>query len=307
MVVAATGVSLVWQGTWTKRLVMLLVVPSIIVGIGVGIFEQTLANRSARTAVGMVESAPWARKVIKDAKVDIDAIRKNPEEARHFAWTLMLFGLFRYPQSFGMIILLGVVAPRLISQDLRTRAYLLYLSRPLTPFEYVLGKAGVLYVLMTCVATIPALAIYFIGLVLSTSSWAIAETWDIPLRVLLATIFLVLPTSAIALAMSSMTKESRYASFAWFSLWLVGQVVYASLMSSHGFSMRQGPGNEDVLTKLSYTYMYLSPYELLGYLQKKAFGLLPDTPTLGPFLFAGIITVVGYSIAYWRVARTLKA
>jgi ABC-type transport system involved in multi-copper enzyme maturation permease subunit len=245
---------------------------------------------------------------MEDAGLDFEAVKEDPEQARHFVWTYLLFSLFRYPQAFGMILLLGIVAPRLISYDFRTRAYLLYLSRPLTPLEYVSGKAGVLYFLITAVATIPALAIYFFGLILSTNSWAIAQTWDIPLRIILATVLLVLPTSAIALALSSMTRESRYASFAWFSLWLVGQITYAALRAAHMFNQaQQGVGSIDQ-KQLSYGYMmYFSPYELLGYLQKKVFGLLPaDTPTWEPFLFVAVITFIGYSIAYWRVARTLK-
>jgi ABC-type transport system involved in multi-copper enzyme maturation permease subunit len=245
---------------------------------------------------------------MQDAGLDFEAVKQDPEQARHFVWTYLLFSMFRYPQAFGMILLLGIVAPRLISYDLRTRAYLLYLSRPLTPLEYVLGKAGVLYFLIAAVAAIPALSIYGFGLIISTNSWAIAQTWDIPLRILLATILLVLPTSAIALALSSMTRESRYASFAWFSIWLVGQITYAALRAAYLINQSQSGVSVDQ-KKIAYGYiMYFSPYELLGYLQKKVFGLLPaDTPTWEPFLFVAAITVIGYSIAYWRVSRMLKA
>lgn len=309
LVVAATGVSLVWQGTWTKRLLLLLVFPSIVVGIMVGAFEQTIADQSTRRAIRIIESdGSRAREVMQDAGLDFDKVKQDPELARHFVWTYLLFSLFRYPQAFGMILLLGIVAPRLISYDLRTRAYLLYLSRPLTPWEYVVGKAGVLYVLIIAVAAVPAVAIYLFGLILSTNTWAIAQTWDIPLRIFLATILLVLPTSAIALALSSMTRESRYASFAWFALWLIGQTIYGALRAAYaiGQSQMDEAVNSDEMANRY--IMYFSPYETLGYLQKKVFGLLPaNTPTWEPFIFVALITLLGYLIAYWRVARILKS
>lgn len=306
LVVASTGISLVWQGTWTKRLIILLVFPSIVAGVLVGAFEQTIADQSTRRSIRFLERSPQAQEAMLNAGLDFETIKRDPEQARHFAWSYLLFSLFRYPQAFGMILLLGIVAPRLISYDLRTRAYLLYLSRPLTAWEYVVGKAGVLYFLIALLAAVPALGIYAFGLILSKNTGAFMQTWDIPLRIIVATILLVLPTSAIALALSSMTRESRYASFAWFSLWLVGQVTYFALRTAQTINQPRASLAEQ--SQLAYGYMmYFSPYELLGYLQKKVFGLLPDhTPVWQPFLFVAVVTILGYSIAYWRVARTLK-
>ncbi len=80
--------------------------------------------------------------------------------------------------------MVGLVAPRLISFDLRSRGYLLYLSRPLTPGEYVMGKAGVLCVSAFLHRHTASLAIYVAGLCLSTDPGAIWMTWDIPFRII---------------------------------------------------------------------------------------------------------------------------
>lgn len=310
-VVASTGVSLVWRGMWIKRLLMLMVMPSLVAAVFVGVFEQFASTASPQNEViSMILSGPSSEQMARESGLNLDEIRKDPSQARHFAWTYILFVLFRYPQSVGMILLVGLVAPRLISFDLRSRGYLLYLSRPLTPAEYVLGKAGVLCVLLFSIVTLPSLAIYVAGLCLSTDAGAIWMTWDIPFRIIAASVVLILPTTAIALALSSMTQESRYAGFAWFAVWILGQVTYSALWIATETVRAQSRGyqpGEFISTKYSPIIMF-SPYESLGYIQKQVFSLLPSGESrLAPWILMIGVTVLGYSIAYWRVARTLKA
>ncbi len=305
-VVATTGVGLVWSSTWIRRLLMLLTFPSLVVAATFGIFEQNLSESTTEQAVTFIQGNRDARRMLDNTGMELNELRDNPAAVRHFAWSYLLFTLFRYPQAFGMILVVGLVGPRLISYDLRSRGYLLYLSRPLTPAEYVIGKAGVLYTLLFLVATIPALTIYVVGLFLSTDPWAIGYTWDIPLRIIAASVILILPTSAIALALSSMTQESRYAGFAWFAIWILGHVTYSVLWYAQ--QIRVEGRRTQMLAENYNALMYLSPYELLGYIQKKIFGLMvADTPILTPVLVAVGITVIGYTFAYWRVARILKS
>lgn len=305
-VVASTGVSLVWGSTWIKRILVLLTFPGLVFAILIGGFEQTLSDPASTQAIVFLERNREVRRAVDQAGLNFEELREDASVTRHFTWSLLLFYLFRYPQAYGMILLVGLVGPRLISYDLRSRGYLLYLSRPLTPLEYVIGKAGVLYALLIGVVTIPALVVYVVGLFLSTDSWAITHTWDIPLRIIASSFLLILPTSAIALALSSLTQESRYAGFAWFVIWLLGHVAFSLLRVAQSFPA-QGRRGQPIEFEPYSQLMYLSPYETLGYLQKKVFGLLSaDTPVLLPLVVVVSVTVIGYGIAYWRVARTLK-
>jgi hypothetical protein len=210
-----------------------------------------------------------------------------------------------------MIVVLGLVAPRLISYDLRSRGYLLYLSRPLTPAEYIFGKALVLYFLLFVMSALPALLIYVAGLFLSTDSTAIAQTWDIPFRILLASLVLMVPTTAVALAFSSMTQESRYAGFAWFSMWVVGSVTYFTLWTATQLREQlqyQGRGARIEAMAPWNSFKLFSPYETLGYLQQQIFGLAVKDPwTWAPWIAVAIVSVAGYGFAYWKVSRVLKA
>lgn len=302
LVVASTGIRLIWRGTWLKRLMVVLLIPSAVALFFFGVFEQSAEEPQYRNIIRSVFAAPEARATAARAGVNIAEMLSNPAESRHFVWSYMLFFLFRYPQSFSMILVIGLVAPRLISFDLRSRGYLLYLSRPLTPAEYVLGKACVIFFLLAMIATVPALLIYLAGLFLSPNPWVLFSTWDIPLRVLLATAVLAIPTTAIALAFSSLTQESRYAGFAWFALWVVGSVTYQSLATADQFS-RQQPMRWGEYSH----WMLFSPYETLGYLQQEVFGLTATVETQwAPWGLILFVSVLGYAVAYWRVARMLR-
>jgi ABC-2 type transport system permease protein len=311
LVVASTGISLVWRGTWLKRVLILAVIPVLAALTGFAIFEQSVNQPEQRRNFlrAMLEQREGRRRLNNQPtfsdrfNIDVDEVLKSPEKTRHVAWSFMLFAFFRYPQTFGMIVILGLVSPRLISYDLRSRGYLLYLSRPLTPWEYVWGKACVLFFLLAMITTVPALIVYFVGILLSSSPEAILQTWDLPLRILVASLTLMLPTTAVALAFSSMTQESRFAGFAWFAAWIMTTITYGVLTSLTMIRDQSDPSS-----LLRERWMLVSPYQTLGHLQETVFGLTPDSKyQIMPWIVVGLVTLVGFGIAYWRVARTLKA
>lgn len=315
LIVATTGIHLVWQGNWLKRSLLFMTVPAIVVAAFVGVFEQTLAQDGAREALQPLLMAAPAFQVGERTVLNVEQAFENPAASRHFAWSFLLFNLFRYPQAIGMIVVVGLVAPRLISYDLRSRGYLLYLSRPLTPWEYVFGKAGVVFFLLFMMTAVPAILIYLVGLLLSTDAWAISQTWDLPLRILVASLILMIPTTAVALALSSLTQESRYAGFAWYAFWVIGAVSfrvlwYAGQANSQWVaradSMRDGPPGLGRMDAYS-GWMLLSPYDTLGYLEQQVFGLHADSWVSGPWIAVITVSVLGFSIAHWRVARMLRA
>ena len=306
-VVATTGIALVWKGAWLKRFLLFASFPAFVTMFGVGLFEQSTRDEGYRTMFNRFLAAridPMGpRNRMRDRSRNRPPIiveSEDPAAQRHLAWSHMLLWYFRYPQALWIVVVIGLVAPRLISYDLRSRGYLLYLSRPLSPMSYVFGKACVLFFLLAMITTFPAIAVYSFGLLLSNDPGAFMQTWDIPFRILLATAVLVLPTSAVALAFSSLTQESRFAAFAWFAVWIVGWVTYLVLTGSAMFKA-------DDLVKLQQRWLLVSPYHVLGHLQEEIFGLLPeDQHQIWPWILCGAITVVGFGIARWRVARMLK-
>ena len=207
--IAVTGVRLAWKNRWLRRILYLTWLPALYLSVGFLFYEQWLAQERPRHAV---ESFLSGFPVVQD---------------RHHAWSWLLWVFFRYPQGLWMVIVVGLIAPPLIAQDVRTRAFLLYFSRPITRLEYLMGKMSVVWVYLVAITTAPALLMYGAGLLLSSDLGAIRDTWDLPLRILAASLVLTIPTTALALCFSSLTSDTRYATFAWFAFWGVGWITYA--------------------------------------------------------------------------------
>ena len=94
----------------------------------------------------------------------------------------------------------GLVAPTLISRDLRAKAWLIYFTRPVGRTEYILGKFLILLLLVLVITMLPALALWFTGVLVSPSISVAFETWDLPIRIVTASFILAVPTVLLALA-----------------------------------------------------------------------------------------------------------
>jgi len=99
-----------------------------------------------------------------------------------------------------ILFLVGAITPSLISRDIRSRAFLLYFSRPISKTEYILGKFFIPATFVSLVTALPAIGLYAFGVLMSPDLSVVASTWDVPLRILLGTAVLVVPTVSVWLA-----------------------------------------------------------------------------------------------------------
>src|SRR5688572_16285565 len=90
------------------------------------------------------------------------------------------FRTFLEVQGGFAFILTVLVAPPLISRDLSNNALPLYLCRPLSRTEYVLGKMAVVGFLLSLVTWIPGLLIFLFQASLSGVGWLWANLWMVP-------------------------------------------------------------------------------------------------------------------------------
>lgn len=147
-------------------------------------------------------------------------------------WSEVLFLFFRLPQAFSVVIVIGMVAPKLISRDMKNRAFLLYYSRPITPWQYLLGKCAIVWAFLAGLTTLPAIMLYILGISLSPDISVFLVTWQLPFKIVLASCVLCIPTTLFALMLSSLTRESRIASFGWFVVWILGSIAYGIMTLS---------------------------------------------------------------------------
>jgi ABC-2 type transport system permease protein len=130
------------------------------------------------------------------------------------------FRTFLEVQGAFSLILTVLVAPPLISRDLSNNALPLYLCRPLSRAEYVLGKMTVVAILLSLITWVPGLLIFFFQASLSGIAWLWANLWMIWAIFFGSMIWIVL-LSLLALAMSSLLKWRVVASGALLALFFV--------------------------------------------------------------------------------------
>jgi len=97
------------------------------------------------------------------------------------------------------------VGPVLISGDLTNGALPLFLSRPFSRADYVLGKLAVLGLLLSAVTWVPCLLLFSLQSGLASNGWVWSHLWMIVPIVLCSAIW-ILMLSLISLAVSAWVK-----------------------------------------------------------------------------------------------------
>lgn len=151
LVIARGGVSLILKRRWLRMLLVLAWLPVMVPAFGIFAFEFSSTQPAMQQVIVNVVSQTLGRPELGEL------ILTDRDAARHEVWSILILTYFRYPQLFAMVGLIGLIAPLLVSYDLRTKAYLMYFSRPLSPAQYIVGKSAVIWFFLAAIVTVPAL------------------------------------------------------------------------------------------------------------------------------------------------------
>lgn len=160
-------------------------------------------------------------------------LNANPFEvvdAQFFRNAVMGQGLFL------LLVCIWIGAP-LIAQDLRTNAIQLYLARPLTRVDYVLGKFAVVAGLGSLLLPVPALLLFLMELGLSTDTRFLSTYFWLPLAILAYSVLVVGGAGLVILAISSMTRSGRYAGLLFFAFVFFSEAGSQLLMLISGLRL----------------------------------------------------------------------
>jgi ABC-2 type transport system permease protein len=204
----------------------------------VPIYEQTYRRYEARGPLRIVRFWPITREALRLvlAKraflglllmgwvpmlvrvVQIYIVTRFPEAGRVLPIDGKLFGEF-LSQQMGLSVLLTIFGGAgLIANDLRTGAILVYLSRPLTRRDYVLGKLSVLLLLNLSVTLVPGLLLYVTGLGLAPEQYLKLELLWLGPAIVAQSLVMSLSLSLLSLAVSSLSRSARVAGLGFFGL-----------------------------------------------------------------------------------------
>jgi ABC-2 type transport system permease protein len=213
------------------------------------IYEQSYRRHEARGALRRVRFWPITREALRlllarrlflmllfgalipflARVIQIYVVTRFPEAGRILPVDGRLFGEFLVQQWLWLMIITIFGGAGLVANDLRTGAILVYLSRPLTRRDYVLGKLGVLMLLNLSVTLVPGLLLYLIALALAPDQflkWDLA--WIGP-AIVLQSLVMSLVMSLVGLAVSSLSRSARVAGIGFFGI-VVGLEVARGIL-----------------------------------------------------------------------------
>jgi ABC-2 type transport system permease protein len=179
-----------------------------------------MLERQSSTIAGLIQMIQLAQ----------PGLVADPLHYRVDIWRLS-YGYFLKTELWFSMILILLVGPSLISQDLRFNALPLYFSRPLRRIDYFLGKLGVIVALLGMVMIVPSIVAYIFGLLFSLDITILRDTIGILLASLLYGVIIAISAGLFVLALSALSRNSRYVALLWLGLWFVSGVVSVVLQN----------------------------------------------------------------------------
>ena len=133
-------------------------------------------------------------------------------------------------QSMMALFLAAFIGPGLVSPDLANNALSLYLARPFSRVEYVIGKMSVLAILMSLMTWIPGLLCFGLQGYLEGWQW-MRDNWRLANGMFFGSWIWILVLSLLALALSAWVKWKPAAGGMVFGVFFVAS-AFAALINN---------------------------------------------------------------------------
>jgi ABC-2 type transport system permease protein len=227
----------------------------------------------------------WSPFIVRAVQV---YIASNFSQASFLAPKAETFREFLGQQGIFVFFVTIYVGAGLIANDRRANALQVYLSKPLTRAEYVAGKLAILFLFLASVTWLPAISLLLVQIMFAGSFAFVRDNIFLLPAITLFSLLQVLVASSTMLALSSMSKSSRF----------VG-VMYAGLIffTSALFNAIRG------ITGRS-SFAWISPTETLEQIGNVIFRLEPRFQ-LSPAMAILTITVLIAGSA-WILERRVR-
>jgi ABC-2 type transport system permease protein len=177
---------------------------------------------SRRVFVGLLALA-WLPFVVRAVQIYAAA---NFPQADFLAPTRETFRLFLEQQNPFVFFIAVYAGAGLIANDRRANALQIYLSRPLTRAEYVFGKLAILLACVLFVTWAPAILLLLVQVLLAGSFVFVVENMTLFPAVTVFSLIQAFTVSLTMLALSSLSKSSRYVGVLYAGVMFFSQALY---------------------------------------------------------------------------------
>jgi ABC-2 type transport system permease protein len=239
---------------------------------------------SKRSFIALMLMA-WSPFVVRAVQV---YIATNFSQASFLAPKAETFREFLGQQGIFVFFVTIYVGAGLIANDRRANALQVYLSKPLTRAEYVAGKLAILFLFLVSVTWLPAIMLLLVQIMFAGSFAFVRDNLFLLPAITLFSLLQVLVAASTMLALSSMSKSSRF----------VG-IMYAGLIffTSALFNAIRGITGRT-------SFAWISPTETLEQVGNVIFRLEPRfdlPPAVAVFTIAALIAA-----SAWILERRVR-
>jgi ABC-2 type transport system permease protein len=194
----------------------------------------------------------------------------NLPQAQFLAITAETFRQFLDQQQIWVFFVTVYVGAGLIANDRRANALQIYLSKPLTRAEYIFGKLAILMSFLLLITWVPAIVLLIVQISFAGNFTFLKNNFYLFPAITVFAFLQVTTVAAAMLALSSLSKSSRYVAILYAAVLFFTQAIYGVLSivtRSTGLSWISFPANlaqvGDVIFRLPPKYATPWPVSLL--------------------------------------------
>ena len=180
----------------------------------------------------------WIPFVVRAVQIYLSS---NFPQMAMIAPTAQTFREFLEQQEFFVFVVTIYVGAGLIANDRRANALQIYLSKPLLRSEYIAGKAATLFAFLMLVTWVPAILLLLVQVMFAGSFAFLSKNLFLFPAITVGSLLQVLLATFTMLALSSLSKSSRYVGILYTGIIFFTKAIYGATYAITGGS-----------TKLSY-------------------------------------------------------
>jgi len=153
----------------------------------------------------------------------------NLPQAQFLALTGETFRQFLDQQQIFVFFITVYVGAGLIANDRRANALQIYLSKPLTRAEYIFGKLAILMFFLLLVTCVPAIVLLIVQISFAGNFTFLKNNLYLFPAITVFSFIMVTMVAAAMLALSSLSKSSRYVAILYSAVIFFTQAIYGVL------------------------------------------------------------------------------
>jgi ABC-type transport system involved in multi-copper enzyme maturation permease subunit len=185
---------------------------------------RNMLSRKGFTALMIVAWAPFIVRAVQ-----MYFVTNYPQAATFVPVDAQMFRTFLEQQGIFVFFVTIYAGAGLIANDRRANALQIYLSKPLMRIEYIGGKLGVLTFYLLIVTLLPGMLLILLQILFSGSFDFISANLFLIPAITLASFLRVFVSAFTMLALSSLSKSSRYVSIMYAGAIFFTEAMFAVL------------------------------------------------------------------------------